>query len=159
MIAVSETKLDGYGRPFGTREQSLYFERAGADGGGGDCGGAALFLGEDWGAGFKGVSEVGDTEQGVPGESGVGGGGARRCGSRARCFTIARRIGGARSDYSRLRRGLLVEIGRASCRERVEISVVAGSFKKKKKILRAHGILPIFLNLFQLKFYRQTRLK
>src|SRR2546430_11169369 len=32
------------------------------------------------------------------------------------------------------------EIGRASCRERGEISVVAGSLKKKKKIHRWHAV-------------------
>src|SRR3982751_7063820 len=48
-------------------------------------------------------------------------------GSSAMCEPIMRALARRGADFR------LGEIGRASCRERVEISVVAGSLKKKKR--------------------------
>src|SRR3712207_8939988 len=61
--------------------------------------------------------------------AGRGRGGWKRCPVRGEGRRAGRRQGRRRHDRPGRRR----EIGRASCRERVEISVVAVSLKKKKK--------------------------
>src|SRR5256885_15220439 len=57
--------------------------------------------------------------------------GARR-GKANRKARRKRRVGLSAVQEARVPEGLRRQIGRASCRERVEISVVAGSLKKKK---------------------------
>src|SRR2546430_5007001 len=59
-----------------------------------------------------------------------------RSGAHGSTILAGHRLGPVRVRECTTKSEFRHEIGRASCRERVEISVVAGSLKKKKKKLR-----------------------